>query len=432
MCDEIIKNIQRNLSGNSDLDKSYLVSQLDFYKNHEHAPQIIKGISALFWDCLTDDEVDFLDKSHNNNEILKAFDDVIELIEAKDKGSALILLEGFFKNFNDDYSNSSKYQYHSFLNPLEVLIFYNYIGFDSSKLEFYNTEEDKKAIDKKNNTPFLKRNVHSLGNYDHRGFDDPIAYRRQNRKRNRYRGNQININKSINKVSDIIVNKNNGGNKKEDKSNEKSDKENKKELRLIPYSKPLFDLYYIYGSLLAEKSRFDEAEVYLKRALKINPISSKALLELADIYKLRTVTFNRFFLLTMEALKYAYSLKDIAKAYRNIGYYYLEEYNLEVSAVFYNHSLKFENNKNAIKELDYISSRGVDFIIDDEKSLEIIKSKNVQEDVNPFILDSLETLSSYFHSRGFLNQALYFYRIMYELTNDPLVFDMINRLQNKI
>ena len=424
MYNEIVENIQRNLSGNPDLDKDYLVSQLDFYKNHEYASQIAKEISKLFWNCLSPSEVDFLSRSHENNEILKTFDDVVELVENNDKVSALELLDNFFDTFLDRYSKSEDYQYHSFINPLEELIFYNYIGFNSEKLEAYSTEKDEKsAIEKTSNTPFERRNVHKLGNYDHNGIDDPIAYRRKQRKSKGFQGKKVIIRKS-NEESLSKINEN-------DETNQ--NKENgRKPLKIIPYGEPLFDLYYIYGSLLAGVNRFDEAEVYLKKALKINPISSKALLELADIYKLRTVTFNRFFLLNMEALKYAYSLKDIARAYRNIAYYYLEEYNLEVASVFYNHSLKFDNNVNAVKELDYIRNRGIDIEIDDEDTERIIKSKNVQLDVNPFILDALETLSYYFESKGFFKAALYFFRIMYDLTNDNLVFSKINQLQNRI
>ena len=424
MYNEIVENIQRNLSGNPDLDKDYLVSQLDFYKNHEYASQIAKEISKLFWNCLSPSEVDFLSRSHENNEILKTFDDVVELVENNDKVSALELLDNFFDTFMDRYSKSEDYQYHSFINPLEELIFYNYIGFNSDKLEAYNTEiDDESAKEKTSNTPFERRNVHKLGNYDHNGIDDPIAYRRKQRKSKGFQGKKVIIRKS-NEESLSKINEN-------DETNQ--NKENgRKPLKIIPYGEPLFDLYYIYGSLLAGVNRFDEAEVYLKKALKINPISSKALLELADIYKLRTVTFNRFFLLNMEALKYAYSLKDIARAYRNIAYYYLEEYNLEVASVFYNHSLKFDNNVNAVKELDYIRNRGIDVEIDDEDIERIIKSKNVQLDVNPFILDALETLSYYFESKGFFKAALYFFRIMYDLTNDNLVFSKINQLQNRI
>ena len=134
----------------------------------------------------------------------------------------------------------------------------------------------------------------------------------------------------------------------------------------------------------------------------------------------------------MEALKYAYSLKDIARAYRNIAYYYLEEYNLEVASVFYNYSLKFDYNVNAVKELGYIRARGMNTEINDEDAVKIITSKNIQVGVNPFIIDALETLSHYFESKGFYNSALYFYRIMYDLTKDNLIFTKINQLQNRI
>ena len=426
MCKEIIEDIQRNLCGNPTLDKDYLISQLDFYKRHECANEITREISRMFWDCLSDEEVDFLNRSHENNEILKAFDDVIELVENNQKRVALESLEKFFDTFRDKYSYSGDYQYHSFLNPLEELIFYNYIGFDNEKLDAYNTEgiTDKSAMEKLNNTPFERRNVHSLGNYDHFGIEDPIAYRRKQRKRSGFQGNKVTIRKKVNIDSSQSENK--------DKHVIDNNANLRKPLKMIPYSEPLFDLYYIYGSLLSSYGKFDEAEIALKKALRINPISSKALLELAEIYKLRTVTFNRFFLLNMEALKYAYSLKDLARAYRNIAYYYLEEYNLELASAFYNYSLKFDNNRNAINELQYIKSRGTDMGFDDDEMEAIIKSKNVQLGVNPFILDSLETLTNYFESKGFYNHALYFYRIMYDLTKDNLVLGRINSIQNRI
>ena len=431
MYNEIIIKIQRSLSGNPDLDKDYLVSQLDFYKNHEYAPQIIKEISRMFWDCLSPAEVDFLNKSHENNEILKTFDDVIELVEKNNKKAALELLDNFMDAFIDKYSSSKDFDYHSFLNPLEELMFYNYIGFNREKLEEYGTEkspitnisQEKSTIEMINRTPFVRRTVDILGNSYHLGIDDPIGYRRKRRKRKPFEGKKVVIRK---KRDDFE------GNDEKENNNVLEKEGLIKPFKLIPYSEPLFDLYHIYGSLLSKYGRYDEAEIYLKKALGINPVYSKALLELADIYKLRTVTFNRFFLLNMEALKYAYSLKDIARAYRNIAYYYLEEYNLEVASVFYNYSLKFDYNVNAVKELGYIRARGMNTEINDEDAVKIITSKNIQVGVNPFIIDALETLSHYFESKGFYNSALYFYRIMYDLTKDNLIFTKINQLQNRI
>ena len=228
MYKEIIENIQKSLSGNLDMDKDYLISQLDFYKNHEYASEITKEISRLFWDCLSDEEVDFLNESHEKNEILKTFDKAIGLVEDNDKKTALEVLEKFFDTFIDKYSSSNDYRYHSFLNPLEVLIFYNYIGFDEDKLDEYNIDDkkDKAAIEKLNNTPFERRSVHKLGNYSHNGIDDPIAYRRKMRKREGFKGNKVVIRKKNDIASSQSVE-----NRDIKENNEKSKKPLKKNPR---------------------------------------------------------------------------------------------------------------------------------------------------------------------------------------------------------
>ena len=41
---EIINEIKRNLTGNSNQDKSYLIAQSIKYKNHEYSSEIIKEI----------------------------------------------------------------------------------------------------------------------------------------------------------------------------------------------------------------------------------------------------------------------------------------------------------------------------------------------------------------------------------------------------
>ncbi|MBO7714942.1 MAG: hypothetical protein J6S85_15345, partial [Methanobrevibacter sp.] len=80
MTDEIINRIKRNLSGNPDLDRDYLVSQLDHYKNHESAYEIIKEISRLIWQSL-----DFYHEENNNESkktnVSRILDEVIPLIE---------------------------------------------------------------------------------------------------------------------------------------------------------------------------------------------------------------------------------------------------------------------------------------------------------------------------------------------------------------
>ena len=204
------------------------------------------------------------------------------------------------------------------------------------------------------------------------------------------------------------------------------------ELAYIPFNEPLFDLYYIYGTLLLENDDFAKAEEYLLKALRINPVSSKTILSLADIYKSKTRTYNRFFLYNVDALKFAYKNEDIARAYRNFGFFYVEENQLDIAAVFYDFSLNFDFNKQAFRELEYIKSRGFSTEINRKDAERIIESKNIQVGVNPFILDTLKIICADLESKKNYSGALYFYRILYDLTKDNIVLGKINSIQNRI
>ena len=185
-----------------------------------------------------------------------------------------------------------------------------------------------------------------------------------------------------------------------------------KELAYIPFNEPLFDLYYIYGTLLLENDDFAKAEEYLLKALRINPVSSKTILSLADIYKSKTRTYNRFFLYNVDALKFAYKNEDIARAYRNFGFFYVEENQLDIAAVFYDFSLNFDFNRQAFRELEYLKSRGINTEID-------------RKDAENIICADLE-------NRKYYRGALYFYRILYDLTKDNHILGKINSIQNRI
>ena len=102
MTDEIIKQIKRNLSGNPDLDRDYLVSQLDYYKNHESAYDIIKEISRLIWQSL-DFYLDYNDNESKKTNVSRILDEVIPLIANRDKKTALEKLDNFMSYFVDKY-----------------------------------------------------------------------------------------------------------------------------------------------------------------------------------------------------------------------------------------------------------------------------------------------------------------------------------------
>ena len=336
MYEDIINEIKANLGENKDLNRKYLSSQIERYKDHPYNKEIIREISRMMWDCLSDEEKDeFIEISQKENPIMDILNEISEHIEKGDYETALDKLKGFMSSFPGMFEDDKVSEYHSFTNPLEEMIFAKYVGAE-------------------------------------------------------------------------------------------------KTMRYIPDDKPLLDLYYIYGFLLFENQEFDEAEESLKKALKINPVSARVILELSEIYKMRTPTFNKFIICTSDALKYAYYPQDIARSYRNYGYYYVEENQFDVAAALYKYSMKFEMSVMAYSELQYIQSKGQDTNLSIEECVSILESKNIQIGANPFVLKTLEELSEEYEENKLYNQSLYFYNLLYNITNDEKTFHKIKEIEKII
>ena len=397
MTDEIISQIKRNLSGNPDLDRDYLVSQLVFYKDHENSYEIIKEISKMIWQSL---EIYYNenDYSSNRNPVSRILNEIIPYIENDDKKTALDKLDNFMESFTDKYENIESHKESDFQSNRSI-----------SEIQYMRYEENKLSRNPKSYRTSLKK-------------ERKVNWRKE-----------IKINKLDKEESKAIVDKEYHSflNPLE----EMLFYQNiglKKELAYIPFDEPLFDLYYIYATLLLDNDDYVKAEKYFLKALRINPVSSKTILSLADIYKSKTRTYNRFFLYNVDALKFAYRNEDIARAYRNFGFYYVEEDQLDIAAVFYDFSLNFDFNRQAFRELEYIKSRGINTDLNQDESKAIIESKKIQVGVNPFILDTLKIICVDLEYRKYYTGALYFYRILYDLTKDNLILGKINSIQNKI
>ena len=398
MTEEIISQIKRNLSGNPDLDRDYLVSQLDQYKNHESAYEIIKEISGLIWQSL-----DFYHEENNEESkktnVSRILDEVIPLIENRDKKTALEKLDNFMSHFEDKYENEEIHKESDFKSNRSITEI-QYMRYELNKLS--RSPKSYNLNQKKSNRVNWRKDVKI--NKMNKANDEEISVQKE-------------YHSFLNPLEEILFYQYIGL---------------EKELAYIPFNEPLFDLYYIYGTLLLENDDFAKAEEYLLKALRINPVSSKTILSLADIYKSKTRTYNRFFLYNVDALKFAYKNEDIARAYRNFGFFYVEENQLDIAAVFYDFSLNFDFNRQAFRELEYLKSRGINTEIDRKDAENVIESKKIQVGVNPFILDTLRIICADLENRKYYRGALYFYRILYDLTKDNHILGKINLIQNRI
>lgn len=132
---------------------------------------------------------------------------------------------------------------------------------------------------------------------------------------------------------------------------------------------------YLYlGMMEYEKGNNEEAIVLLNEGLKYSPADIKIMFEKAENYK-AIHDMKEFFNTTNTIYKYLYTKLDLAKYYRNLGYYYIEKKEYDLAKVLYLYSLRFDNNPIVNKELEYIISKSDD-TLPAKNRLENILSKN--------------------------------------------------------
>ncbi len=336
MYEKIIENIKSNLSENNELNKQYLSSQIEVYKDHPQSTEIIKEISQLIWECMSEDEKnEFIEISENETPIVDILNDIYYDIDEGNYETPLKKLDEFMATFNPMFEDDDLIEYHFFTNLLEELVFRNYIGL-------------------------------------------------------------------------------------------------KKELKYIPNSQPLLDLYYIYGFLLLETGQYPKAEKYLKKAVKINPVSSRIILELAEIHKIHTNNFDEYFKLTCDALRYAYSPQDIARCYRNLGYYYIEKNQTKTAQALFQYSMEYDLSPLAYREIKNIPSKNEAQDLTASRCMELIESEKIQTEANPFILSMLDELTNEYMENKLYRQTLYYLEIKYNLNPDEKTLLEIKSIRNKI
>lgn len=97
------------------------------------------------------------------------------------------------------------------------------------------------------------------------------------------------------------------------------------------------------------------AERAYKKCLQWDPVDGEAYLELAQIYK-ETGNLKDVLKTSQLAYKYCNSRPLLAGYYRNLGFYYLECYQPELSRALYEYSECYSKTQCAQNELEYLAS----------------------------------------------------------------------------
>ncbi len=199
---------------------------------------------------------------------------------------------------------------------------------------------------------------------------------------------------------------------------------------ILPVPQEYADTFLVYGNLLLEMERFKEARKALLKSNRWNPMKVETLFELGEVYK-QNQQLKRYLEITVRALSQAYTPKNLARCYRNLGYYYVEKENYELAVALYCFSVKFDK-KNQIPEaaLQYIQHKWGKRVVPPnfEQCRNLFAQHGIQLGPNEKVLSIAVTLGDRARDAQSYDEANYYYTLVYELTGDPEVKGWIDAL----
>lgn len=147
----------------------------------------------------------------------------------------------------------------------------------------------------------------------------------------------------------------------------------------IPFLSVFSYLSYIY----VEEKNFLQANIYIKKAIRWAPLNLSARFEKCEIAKIQN-DMETFKNITLSIYDMIYNDVDLARYYRNLGYYYIEKHDLNLAYALFTASLQFDNNPNAYGEIAYINGilKRDKYIMSAEEGKALLKANNIPFGVN--------------------------------------------------
>lgn len=184
-----------------------------------------------------------------------------------------------------------------------------------------------------------------------------------------------------------------------------------------------------YAYLLIETGANVDAIPVLERAIEFNPVDVGPKFELTEVYKI--IRNKKMVLeLTRQTLAVASSHSAIARCYANVGYVLTDTGEYEDAAVFYTASSMFEANPAIPLEMRHLADlKGSPVIVPPrQKVISTMKKYNINFGPDQKVIDTAAQLSSYYISRKDIPNALKALKLLYGLTRDEELKNLILKL----
>lgn len=126
--------------------------------------------------------------------------------------------------------------------------------------------------------------------------------------------------------------------------------------RIFNVSVDIDYVYYALGTIEVEKKNILTARDYLRKAIEWNPVYVAALFEYAETFKIEG-NIEAFYTITKNTYDKIFLPADLARYYRNLGFYFIEKENYNLAVCLLLHSLSFEDTSMAKSEIVYIKQK---------------------------------------------------------------------------
>ena len=193
---------------------------------------------------------------------------------------------------------------------------------------------------------------------------------------------------------------------------------------------PFASIYLQYGSLLIDLDRWEDAQKSLEKAREWNPVSTSIIFELCETYK--HLNQLQLYLDTVkEVFQYCYEPETVARAYRNLGWYFVEKEMYDEAVAVLVMSLQYEKNDFVQSELFYIEQKSGKQIAQPEiEDLKKIAEKyGFPVGAHTEVLSILYSIGIDAMKHDNKEVAKYFLNLLFNLTDDEDIKALIDKLE---
>lgn len=196
--------------------------------------------------------------------------------------------------------------------------------------------------------------------------------------------------------------------------------------------KPYPVIYYRYGNLLFELGYYKEAQAALRKALRWNPVHCTILEEYIETFKMEG-DMDTYLELSKGLLRVAYTRSEVARAFRNLGYYFTDKEEYLLGTGYYLLSLHYEQAQaeGLGRELSYI----IKVMRDEFREPSWEEMKTLAAEAGTPVEPDRELIGlacaygrHFFCCENDRERARYYYGIAHELSDDPNIQVMMDIL----